>query len=253
MEVERKEEFKRRFRDFDDEQLIENAFRPLTEEACEATREVLEERGLAGEALQLRVNAVRKEIVTRSGVSNHCDYCGQSVLVGAIRSGGQRFCSERCRDESALLAKSVDLAPDLIYEHVVRIMYGECPECGVAGDHVEMRPTWHLISAFYFVHSSLKAELRCRSCARKASIRAAAGCLVLGWWSIYGFFATPVFITRNLFAAFARRVDDEPSNALFIRARIELARQIPDFSDLQSSYPADDPGKPTGLVGTSRA
>jgi endogenous inhibitor of DNA gyrase (YacG/DUF329 family) len=242
MEVERKEEFKRRFRDFDDEQLIENAFRPLTKEACEATREVLEERGLAGEALQLRVNAVRKEIVTRSGISNHCDYCGQSVVIGSIRSAGQRFCSERCRDESALLVKSVDLAPDLIYEHAIRMMYGECPECGVAGNHVEMRPTWYLVSAFYFVHSSRKAELRCRACARKASFRAAASCLLLGWWSIYGIFVTPVSIIRNLRVGFASKVEDEPSGALLIRARIELARQIPDFSDLQSSYPSAAPG-----------
>jgi endogenous inhibitor of DNA gyrase (YacG/DUF329 family) len=246
MDVERKEEFKRRFRDFDDEQLIENVFRPLTEEACEATREVLEERGLAGDALQLRVNAVRKEIVTRSGVSNHCDYCGQSVLVGAIRSAGQRFCSERCRDESALLAKSVDLAPDLIYEHAIRMKYGKCPECGVVGNHVEMWPTWHLFSAIYIVHASRKAELRCRACACKASIRAAASCLLFGWWSIYGFFATPVSIIRNLRVGFASKVEDEPSDALLMRARIELARQIPDFSDLQSNYPAVASGERLG-------
>lgn len=104
-----------------------------------------------------------------------------------------------------------------------------------------MRATHVLISALYFVHYLYKAELRCIVCARKASLRAAAGCLLLGWWSVYGFFATPVLVFRNLCDAVISKIDDDPSMALLMRARLELARQIPDFSDLKSSYPTGVP------------
>lgn len=232
MDVDQKQEFKRRFSAFDDEWLIENALRPLTDEAIEATRELLDERGLSGDGLQLRISAVKKEIITRSGVTNQCDFCDDSIAFGAVRSGSQRFCSKRCRDESALLAKSVDLAPDLIFEHAIHIKRGKCPVCGIAGGNVEMRPTNHVIGAFFITHYSRKAELRCMACARKASLRAAASCLFLGWWSLHGLIATPVSIFRNLRVAFSGKLRDEPSAALLVRARIELARQIPDFSDL---------------------
>lgn len=232
MDAKRKEEFKRRFSEFDDDSLIENGMRPLTEEAGVATRELLEERGLVGDALDLRINAVRKEIVSRSGVTNQCDYCGESTAFGSLRSAGQRFCSERCRDHSALLLKSIDLAPDLIIEHAMQIKFGECPQCGVAGRDVEMRYAHHLIGALVLTHSARKGELRCRTCARRANLWAATGCLLFGWWSLPGLFLTPVFIIRNLRAARSRRIEAAPSEELLMRARLELARIMPDFSAL---------------------
>lgn len=246
MEAKRKDEFKKRFREFDNEWLIENALRPLTEEAAEATRELLEERGLAGESLQLKVSAVKKEIITRSGVTSHCDYCGAAIAFDSIRVRGQRFCSERCRDESALLVKSVDLAPDLIFEHAVRMKFGACPECGTAGNGVEMRPAHFVFSALVVTHFERKVQLRCRRCARKASLLAAVACLFLGWWSIPGFFSTPVLIVRNLREALSRRVDEDPSEALLFKARLDLARDLPDFSGMppgvRSGTPWASPG-----------
>lgn len=241
MDAKRKEEFKRRFSEFDDDSLIENGMRPLTDEARVATRELLEERGLVGDALDLRVNAVRKQIVSRSGITNQCDYCGESTAFGSIRSAGQRFCSKICRDHSALLVKSIDLAPDLIAEHAMQIKFGDCPQCGVAGRDVDMRYVHHLIGALVFTHYSRKAELRCRGCARRANLWAASGCLLFGWWSLYGLFMTPVFIVRNLRAAFSRRVEVEPSADLLMRARLDLARIMPDFSAFTQRNQGDPP------------
>lgn len=204
MDPVRIKDFKRHFRAFDDESLIENPLRPLTDEAMQATSELLEERGLVGDGLELRINAVKKEMVTRSGVTNQCDYCGDSTVFCAVRSGGQRFCSQRCRTNSELLAKSISLAPDVVLDHAVRMKFGKCPECSRSGNGVEMRMTFHVISAVLVTHRARRAELRCISCGRRANVRAAVGCLFLGWWSAYGFFFDP----RNDFSKLARRIGE---------------------------------------------
>lgn len=227
-----KEEFKQRFREWDDETLIENSMRPLTDEAIKAIRALLYERGLAGEALDLKISAVKKEIVGRSHVTSHCDFCGKSIVWSSLRSGMQRFCGERCRDESILLVKSVDIAADLIEEHAVRMKFGACPKCGIAGNSVEMRATHHVVAALVTTHYSRRVELSCRLCARTASLWAAASCLVFGWWSFSGLFSTPVQIARNIRSALSRRDHNEPSPALLMRARLDLARELPDFSQI---------------------
>lgn len=241
------EAFKQRFREFDDERLIENVFNPLTEEAAKATAELLEERGLVGERLELRINAARKEMVSRSGITNHCDHCGQSTLFGSIRLEGRRYCSTRCRDEAALLRTSIDLADDLILEQAYRMKFGTCPKCGKIGDDVEVRDSHILVSLFYVVRTIRNADLQCRPCARKSRLGAAVISLATGWWSIPGIFMTPFIVIRNVWRAFSIKTQPEPTSELYFQARLELARSVPDFSGAGSF------GLRTGLVDRSDA
>jgi hypothetical protein len=54
--------------------------------------------------------------------------------------------------------------------------------------------------------------------------------MTLGWWSIPGLFSTPYTIVKNIAAMLRADKHAEPSAALFYRARLELARLIPEFN-----------------------
>src|SRR5689334_11915455 len=112
--------FLERFSQLDSAELIERALtRELTEEAMQAIRELLQQRGIEGERLALRVNDVRKDMFRRSGVTNQCDFCGQSTAWGGVRDGAQKFCDETCRRNARLFELSIDIAPELIHEHAL--------------------------------------------------------------------------------------------------------------------------------------
>ena len=138
-----KEEFKLRFRDIDSDELIERALRGLTEEANQTTFEVLAERGFEGHALDTKVSEVKRGSLRQTSATNECDFCGRSTFLSRVVDGTQKFCSARCRDETRLLEKSVDLANDLILDHAVALRNGKCPVCSKAGGVIEMRPTYH--------------------------------------------------------------------------------------------------------------
>ena len=221
-----KEDFKRMFRALGDDELIERGLGPLTEEAREALTELLEERGLAGHALELKVVDVRRSLVERSGVTNHCDYCGNSVILKPVRRGPQKFCSERCSEESMLAARAAMLAPDLVYEHAMAMKSGECPCCHLGGRVIEVRDAYHVVSLIWVYRYSETDQLCCRECGGKANRWAAAGCALTGWWSLYGLFSTPYVIVKNLLAAYRRKDETEPSPKLVYRAQIDLARKM---------------------------
>lgn len=128
------------FAALDESDLIQRGLGPLTQEAREALTELLAERGLAGHALDLKVAEVRRSLFERSGVTNHCDYCGKSVILQPVRRGAQKFCSQRCSEDSMLSARAATLAPDLVYQHAIAMKFGECPCCQRGGrQSVDMR------------------------------------------------------------------------------------------------------------------
>jgi hypothetical protein len=221
-----KNDFKDMFRVLSEDELIERGLGPLTEEAQEALHELLEERGLAGHALESRVADVRRSLVERSGVTNHCDYCGKSVLIQPVRRGAQKFCGERCSEESMLAARATTLAPDLVHAHAMAMKFGECPCCRVDGRIIEVRDAYHVVSLVWIYRYSETDQLCCRECGAKANRWAAAGCALTGWWSLYGLFSTPYVIVKNLLAAYRRGDETEPSPKLVYRAQLDLARRM---------------------------
>jgi hypothetical protein len=76
-----KGQYKQRFRDFDDDGLIENApRREFRREAKEETLEALAERGIDGEALKLKVSEISRAQFQRTGFTNQCDYGGRTII-----------------------------------------------------------------------------------------------------------------------------------------------------------------------------
>lgn len=198
----------------------------LTDDARHAMRDVLRSRGLEGDRLDLAVVEARQSIVRSTGVTNHCDYCGKSVLLGAIRVNGQKFCCDHCRHMSHLHAKTLQLAPDLVLEHALRICAGACPRCDKTGDLIEMRPLYTVISALIWHDSRVDYRLLCRSCAVRENWWSIGVCVVFGWWSLPGLFATPAQIWRNLRAIARESFEAQPTQQLLNYAAFQLAETL---------------------------
>jgi hypothetical protein len=215
------------FSQLDSSELIERALRnELAEEAKEAIRELLQQRGIQGERLELRVNDVRKDMFRRSGVTNQCDFCGQSAALSAVRDGAQKFCDETCRRNARLFELSIDIAPELIQEHAVALSLKPCPQCGKQTVPIEMWPRHRIVSLLYVCLRDIEHTLCCPRCGRKRAALAAAYSLVLGWWSLPGLFITPVYVFRNLRIAWRGRGKETPSPHLLRHARLDLASSL---------------------------
>jgi hypothetical protein len=218
--------FRERFAALDSAELIERGLtRELTDEAMEAIRELLQERGVKGEGLELQVNAVRKGMFRRSGVTNQCDFCGRSTHLGAVYDGPQKFCTQTCLRNARLYELSVDLAPDLVLQHAHALSVKPCPRCGRTTTPLEMWPQrW--VTSIWWCYAANGHTLCCTRCGRIYALQAAVYCLVLGWWSVVGLFVTPVAITRNLRVARRGREGESPSPQLLHHARLDLAQSL---------------------------
>lgn len=240
--------FLERFRATGTEELLEAAVtRELTDEAAAALRAILQERGIEGHALELGIVEAKQAIVRRAGVTNECDYCGRSIAFGCVSDGTQRFCSNTCMRESHLHAAAFALAPDLIVEHANRLLAGACPQCGVIGKIVEMRPVHTVVSIIWWCQARRESRLCCRSCAVRANGWAIVSSLLFGWWSLPGLIATPVQVWRNLRAIQRDRFESLPSPELMHRAALDLAARLEATPAL-----AADPSRAMGTVAEPR-
>lgn len=217
-----------RYRKLDTEALLQLlATRELTDAAFEAARLVLIERGISGDRLELEYQQALKGLARRAGVTHQCDFRGDSIAIGgAIPDGGQRFCSQQCRGGLRLYEVAFDLAPDLVHQHAMATFMGPCPICAREGKPVEVRPRWLVASLIWRLADKIDYELCCRRCAQRRNWRAIGTCLLFGWWSLGGLFATPIAIYRNLVEMYATRFRSEPSPQLLTWASLDLARRL---------------------------
>lgn len=199
----------------------------LADAAAEAARIVLTERGVTGDRLELEhAKAVRAQF-RLGGVTNQCDYCGGSILLGAISDGGQRFCSERCRDEIRLVESSIGIPTDLVIERAHQLRVEACPACHADGGLLDVRVSEAPVSLVLF-HSEGRGEtLCCRRCGDRANLTGILVAVLMGWWSLPGLFATPGAIYRN-WRAFRTRDSGGFSPAFLHQARLRLARELGD-------------------------
>ncbi len=216
-----------RFKEFSVPELIQHALeRELTQEAERAIRQLLAEHGMSGDRLELAVLDVQRERLAAPGVTNQCDYCGRGVMLGAIRSDGRKFCGDRCLREFRAHRQAFNLSPELIREHALGIVAGECPRCGGMEGLVEMRPVESCISLLVVYFPEISAPLICRKCFVRSAIFSTGMTLVLGWWSFQGLFATPRAMWRNIRWVYRDRFDDIPSPELLHFAALDLAERL---------------------------
>ena len=216
-----------RFSSVETEELLQRLLlKELSDEAKAAIVEILESRGIVGHTYELQARDAMKAVFRRSGVTNQCDFCGRTVVLLAISDSGQRFCGESCRENARLAEASIGLAPDLIVEHARSIRVRPCPVCCRSGSVVEMRKAHYVISLVWLIHTESSHALSCKRCGVARNMKAAALCLLMGWWSIWGLILTPVRIYQNIRLAMRKDEAPEPSAELIKHAMMDLASSL---------------------------
>ena len=220
--------------------------RDLVNEAIDAVRIVLAERGVHGHALELQWQEASRGKLRKSGVTNQCDFCGRNFGVGFVGDRDQRFCSHACLKEARLLEVSIGIAPDLIEEHAIALKNGPCPVCKRQRSTVEMRPYYQIVSMVWFVHRTSAKELCCKACGSRNNIVSLFVCVLAGWWSLPGLFVTPIKIFQNLSTALRKDALGPPSAALMYKARLDLAERLIAAGALAGRTPQSEPGVGSG-------
>ncbi len=127
-----------------------------------------------------------------------CGFCGSSILLGGVTSGGQRFCNQRCLTNAYALSVSKQIPPDVIDRQMEEVFRGNCPKCRGPGP-VDVHKVHRVWSAVVLTRWSTASQVSCRSCGLKSQAGAALFSAALGWWGFpWGLILTPVQITRNV-------------------------------------------------------
>lgn len=98
--------FVEQFRETDTTELIERYISSdLTDAAKDAIQVVLRERGVSEKDVAPLARQARKAKYRIAGVTNHCDFCGKSVLfsVSRVKNDGQKFCNSTCLRNARLM------------------------------------------------------------------------------------------------------------------------------------------------------
>lgn len=215
------------FENEESEELLDRlATRDLTDDAKKAIAIVLERRGFDLRNLDSLVSDAKRASFRRGGVTNECDFCGKTIRFGlGVNDGEQKFCGVDCFHTLRLREAEEDITVDAAQARALDIKKGGCPKCMKERASPEIRTTYWIWSAVFISSWNSESEVVCNSCARKANAMAALACLILGWWSPWGLFLTPVQIAKNL-REFCRNDHDwRPSEKLVSFAKMTLAEE----------------------------
>lgn len=156
-----------------------------------------------------------------------CDFCGTSILFGAMKQGDLRFCSANCASRAEWVRASWAVPEAEVERQVREIHQGPCPKCGGEGP-VDVHISHRVYSVFVLTSWSSHPEICCRSCGRKKYLKHGAFSLFLGWWGFpFGLVITPVQVVRNVGGVLGITGPDPnvPSDALNRMVRLSLAAQ----------------------------
>lgn len=217
--------FRARFEPLATDELLDRlATQTLTEQAQQALIGILAERGYTVEQLEQGVLQARRDQFLRTGVDNHCDDCGRSLLFHRFEREGQKFCDVECFHASRCRRAAVDLSQDEIEARARDMKAGPCPICTATGRHPDIHRSHRIVSAIFMITTVTRQRFSCDACARREQCWAILYCLLLGWWSLKGIFLTPVWVFRNLRAMRASGRDvPTPTDALVEAATFALA------------------------------
>jgi hypothetical protein len=158
-----------------------------------------------------------------------CDHCGALIIFGGKRSGGLRYCSEKCLRASSNIFAAHELAAqvpeELIQRQIEAVRQGECPKCGRPGP-IDVYVS-HRIWSFIRVTSwKSLPQVSCRTCGIKSQCGGVLFSLLFGWWGFpFGFVMTPVQIGRNLIGMFHVPDPTKPSSQLMEMVRADIAKR----------------------------
>ncbi|MGH8445901.1 MAG: hypothetical protein ACREVL_11575 [Solimonas sp.] len=155
-----------------------------------------------------------------------CDYCGNTILFGAVKNGNLTFCNKDHQQKGGLLVAAEQLPVDLVESETLRIHRGNCPKCSGPGP-VDVRNSYIIRSFVLMTQWRTKTIVACRNCGRKENLKEGLLSALLGWWGFpWGLLMTPVQIVKNISGA-ASSASEQPSPALRQVIRAHLASRLP--------------------------
>lgn len=127
-----------------------------------------------------------------------CDYCGKDIIFGGVREYDLRFCNKKCRENGdALVLYRREIPQDVVHKQAQKVRQGLCPKCYGNGP-VDLHISYRIWSAGIITSWRTTPNICCRSCGIKSQIFDCIFSFLLGWWSIYGLFGTPVYVIKNI-------------------------------------------------------
>ncbi|MBI1348481.1 hypothetical protein GC163_19580 [bacterium] len=155
-----------------------------------------------------------------------CAACGTMILFGGETQNGRRYCNSKCLQNDHLQNVVDQLPPELLEAAVAEFHQSECPQCGGEGP-IDIHTSHRAWSAVVMTTWSSHPVLCCRSCAFNNKLKSIAFTGVLGWWGFpWGFIATPIQVSRNIFGFFSGPDPDNPSVELQDHVAQNLALQM---------------------------
>jgi hypothetical protein len=155
-----------------------------------------------------------------------CGYCGSTIIMGGVQSGGQRFCNRKCLQNAYVLSITKNVPADVLDRKVEEVWRGNCPKCRQLGP-IDVHMVHEVWSALILTRWTTKGQVSCRSCGTKRQLGGMAFSFFFGWWGFpWGLILTPVQLTRNI-AGMIRGPDSaQPSASLRKLVLVNLGTQM---------------------------
>jgi hypothetical protein len=155
-----------------------------------------------------------------------CAYCKTAILFGGVRDGNERYCDRRCHENGFVLKVAAQVPLETVLTEANRLHRGQCPKCGGPGP-VDVHRVYRVWSAAVVTVSSHSSVVACRGCGRKSQAGGMLYSFFLGWWGIqWGFFLTPLQLTRNIVGMCGGPDPSRPSTELENFVRTAMGVQI---------------------------
>ncbi len=155
-----------------------------------------------------------------------CDYCGRDILFGGVSEYDLRFCNKKCRENGhALVLYRREIPQDIVHKQAQEVHQGLCPKCQGTGP-VDVHTSYRIWSAGFLTSWRTTPNICCRSCGIKSQICGCIFSFLLGWWSFYGLFITPVHVIKNIAGILKGPDELNPSEKLQNLIRGIIAQQM---------------------------
>jgi hypothetical protein len=155
-----------------------------------------------------------------------CAACGTVILFGGKQIEGHRVCNDKClavkREELSILNSVSD---EEARARADSIRHSPCPRCGASSRLVDVQLSYETKAALVVHWTGSRMVLACKRCGNRMRWKSVLISLLLGWWSQYGIFRTPIIVGRNIFAMFGDDKIGPPSDLLLFEARMQILRE----------------------------
>jgi len=155
-----------------------------------------------------------------------CDFCGQQLGWGAVRTNDYEFCSQKCAEQGRIFDVLKTVPKAQLDDYVMRTHMSECSTCK-KNKGIDAHPSYEVWSALVITRWTSSYKIQCVECAKSRQRNSLVFSLIAGWWGVpWGIFITPLQVIRNIGALRSAPKVGEPSAKFYKLATTHLAKQM---------------------------